>query len=613
MTWIESTRKDYEKMPTDEIHTKVTTILKEQIGDKQYVLRLLKERLSLAIPKNYTYKEIIKKVAALGKEKEFCELFQSRDFVETIMTYRNSVILEFLSNDELRMIGQELCKDNCDPSSRSSMIISISRNTTERKLIDLFVKTIENGEKPEKHLVQQHKKWIVGALGLIRSCESRSWFGAIEIADVLEAYLSSPQQFAYFLKKLRERLGFDWKEQMDDRLYKSKWIQSILAQFDDDSIIEILNKLADGGLIKIDAVRKFENLIVSPYGIFREEYSGYDKLVNLILGSFSDEMDLLDSELKSEGLTKGSIELRTREKCLKRNPRDIVETFFGTGPNLIKLAGRIGLVSLKRIRDKEDLLQVILLRLGFTFPPRLDGLLSYSNEIKRHRIHLESETDDDQRRGLWNWVYSNTERILRELILFFFICLWQSKLRDYYKNDAKVAKLKEIIREEFCLKKPVDILTLGDLCDLLSHINKKIQSDSSLRKDVESIFRRTYIVPSKDLERLQYIGGSRTSLTGIHPTKKKEADPSKTIAKLLEICEDWSRVNGQVRVFPLMIRVKEERTNEYGISHLIAIDEKGDEWILKKSGMWIRPEYAYYMLSDAERLAIEPILIEKIW
>jgi hypothetical protein len=65
------------------------------------------------------------------------------------------------------------------------------------------------------------------------------------------------------------------------------------------------------------------------------------------------------------------------------------------------------------------------------------------------------------------------------------------------------------------------------------------------------------------------------------------------------------------RTFPILIRVKEERTNEYGMSHSIVVDEKGDNWILKKSGIWICPEYPFYILSYTEFVAIESIMIEK--
>jgi len=33
----------------------------------------------------------------------------------------------------------------------------------------------------------------------------------------------------------------------------------------------------------------------------------------------------------------------------------------------------------------------------------------------------------------------------------------------------------------------------------------------------------------------------------------------------------------------------------------------------EKTHMWIRPEYAYYMLADTEHLAIEPTMVEKFW
>jgi len=611
MTWIESSRADYEKLAQDEIQKTLSTIIKEEWGDKQYLLRQLKERLSLQIPKNYTYKQIVAKIASLKKEKEFCELFQTKDFIETIMTFRNLFILEFFSNDELRIVGQELCKDRCDLSNRGSMINSIAKNSIEQKLVDLFNKL--TAQKPDRHLIQQRRKWIVGPLGLLRSYQSRSWSGSVELEGLLESYLSSPSQFALFFDKYDEIAGFDWKKNVDDGNYKDKCVQLVLALFDDDFIVSVLNDLLDKSLIEIDTIKKFESLIASPYGIFREEYSGFDNLVNLIIENFDTDLECLESELRSEGLTSGSIEQRIQEECLRKNPKEIVEAFFGKGPNLIKLAERVGLVSLSRIKDKETLLQVVLLKLGFTFPPRLDGLLSYLNDLRKHKKQLESGTDDNQRRGLWNRVYSDLERMLRDLVLFFFSCLWQSKLEDYDSNEVRIKKLQDMLKEEFCIKKPIDVLTLGDLCDLLAHINKKIRIDSSFGKEVESVFKRKYIVPQNDLERLQYIKGSRTALTGIHPTKKG-ADPNKTLEKLLETCEKWSRISNHTRIFPVLIRTKEIRTNEFGITRLFVLDENGDEWIIKKSDMWIHPENAYFMLSNAERLlAIEPILVEKIW
>jgi len=253
------------------------------------------------------------------------------------------------------------------------------------------------------------------------------------------------------------------------------------------------------------------------------------------------------------------------------------------------------------------------LKLGFTCPPTLEGVWTYSNNLKRYRRQLEIGINEDRRKGLWNKVYSDSERIFRDLILFFFSCLWESKLKEYYKDDVKARKLKEMIKEEFGLIKPVDVLTFGDLCELLSRINKKIQASESLRKTVKSIFGRPYIIPQKDFKKLSHVRSARTPLTGIHPIKKRKADPLKTISKLIEISEEWSAMGRSGRVFPYLIRIKEERTNEFGISHSLAIDEEGNQWTLKKSRMWIRPEYAYYMLTDTEHSAIEPIMVEKFW
>jgi hypothetical protein len=595
----------------EELCTEISEILKVLIGNKQHLLQLIEKRLALSIPKSYSYRKIVERIVSANREKEFCELFQLKDFVEMLAAYRNWTILEFFSNDELRLVGQKLCETKYDPSNRNSLIDSISRNTTEDQLIDAFTRI--SLEKEEKNIVQQQKRWIVGPLGLLKSSTSRKWYSAIELIDVLETYLNDPPQFAGFLARLKAEPEFDWKINVDDPLYKSKCIQLILVFFNDDSIIEILNQLVDNALLVIDFVKKTDGLIVSPYGIFEEGYFGYENLVNLLLNTFANELNYLDSELRSEGLTRGSIELRIREICLKKTPEEIIKTFFGLGPNLIKLAKEIGLVSLREIRKKEDLLQVILLKLGFTCPPTLEGIGTYLNNLRGYRRQLDSGIEEDRRRGLWNRVYSDSERILRDLILFFFSCVWDSKLKEYYKDDVKARKMKEMIKEEFGLTKPIDILTFGDLCELLSHINKEIQSNETLKKTVKSIFGRPYIIPQKDFKKLSYVRSARTPLTGIHPTKKRAADPIKTISKLIEISEEWSAVRRLGRVFPYLIRIKEERTNEFGISHSLAIDEEGNQWTLKKSRMWIRPEYAYYMLTDTDHLAIEPIMVEKFW
>ena len=59
-----------------------------------------------------------------------------------------------------------------------------------------------------------------------------------------------------------------------------------------------------------------------------------------------------------------------------------------------------------------------------------------------------------------------------------------------------------------------------------------------------------------------------------------------------------------------MVRIIEERTNEFGISYAFTKDEFGDEWKIKKSGIWMRPENAYYMMIDTEQIAVEPLLFK---
>jgi hypothetical protein len=601
-------------MTVQELHREISEFFKVdfQFGDKQGFLRFLSEQLSLSIPKSHSYLEIIDDIVNKNKEKEFCKLFESENFSGLRSVFRNRIILDFFSTDELRLTGYALLKGNYDSSTRSNIIESVSRKATETEIIDRFVKN--NTEKDEKNVVQQRKKWIVGPLGLSKSVASRSWIGANELSKVLGTYLTSWKELHEFFSKAEDWKKLDWKESVKEPFYQSKGVQLIMTSFNDESIMGILNKLVDINVLEIDSVKKFGDIIVSPHGIFNEEYNaGYGNLVDLILNSFANRLDSLDITLKSEGLCEESVDFRVREYCLQRKPDQIIKTLFGVGPHLIEVARGIGLVSFRKMIDKEILLQTILLKLGFTLPPRLDGLWAYKEKLKKCKMQLENLTDEDQKKGLWNRTYSDTEKILRDLLLFFFSYAWESKLREYYEDDRKVCKLKEMIRKEFEIKKPFDTSTLGDLCALLSRTSQKIHSDVPIRKAVESIWNRTYMISNEDFERLNCVRSARTSLTGVHATTRKPAEPIKIISMLLEISENWSSRDNQKKVFPLMIRVKESKSDEFGMSTVTAVDEEGREWNLQKSGIWIRPEYAYYMLSETDRIAIEPILVQKIW
>jgi hypothetical protein len=601
-------------MAIQELHREISEFFKGdfQFGDKQGFLGFIKERLYLSLPKSHSYLEIIEDIVKENKEKEFCRLFESEDFSGLRCVFRNRIILDFFSTPELRLTAHALLKGGYDASSGNSIIEAVSKKATEAEIIGSFVKN--NMETSENNIVQQKRRWVVGPLGLSKSVASRSWTGANELSKVLRTYLTGWKEFGEFFSRAKEYNELKWKESVREPFYKSKGVQLILTSFNDESVIGILNTLVDSDVLDIDSVKKFDDIIVTPYGAFKEEYSaGYNNLVDLILSCFANRLDSLDVALKAEGLSNGPVDFRVREYCLRRKPYEIIRALFGIGPNLIEVANEIGLVSLGKMKDKDILLQTILLKLGFTLPPRLEGIWAFRESLKKYKMQFENLGDEDQKKGLWNKVFSDTEKILRDFILFFFSFAWESKLREYYEDDKKEDKLKEMINKEFGIEKPFDVSTLGDLCALLSKTSQKIRSDASIKKAVESLYKRAYLISEEDFEKLNYVKSSRTSLTGVHTTTRKPADPMKTISTLLEMSEDWSSRDSLKLVFPLMIRIKEWKNDEFGMSTVTAIDEEGREWILQKSGMWIRPEYAYYMLTDTQRIAIEPILVQKIW
>lgn len=60
-SWNEITR--------EELYDHISDILKERIGNKQVLLQLIEERLSLSIPKSYTYRKIVEKIVSEERKR----------------------------------------------------------------------------------------------------------------------------------------------------------------------------------------------------------------------------------------------------------------------------------------------------------------------------------------------------------------------------------------------------------------------------------------------------------------------------------------------------------------------------------------------------------------
>ena len=234
--------------------------------------------------------------------------------------------------------------------------------------------------------------------------------------------------------------------------------------------------------------------------------------------------------------------------------------------------------------------------------------------LKDFKNKVLLETEEVTKMGMWNKIYSETEKLLRDFIYYFFSAFWEEELSEFWEDDDILNNLKYKIKNEFKIQKPIEVLTLSELCILLQNVNDKIKGEEEYRKAIKKLFNKNFIISSRDVKLLRPLINSRTILTKIHPSiKKRNIKPDEIISKIILLSNNWLNPLNKNSNYPIIIRIKEEIENEYGISYINALDETGRNFIIKKTEKWIQSTYSYFMPNSNNRVVIEPILVKKIW
>jgi len=570
---------------------------------KKGLLEVLAQEFQLKIPSSYSYPRIVEAIIKQGKESEFCQkLFGTKNFEEAILRHEITNGLLLFSRDELIKIADDVSdkqtKWSYDKSSKESLIGSIVEKVTKDQMAQCLEKLIRDKSLPA---IRQYGGWSAGPLGIMRSMSRRTALASDDWTKFLMKYIDYDIYLALVeLANLPKEVIFE----RNDPLLHEKSIQVILAFADDETLTKSVNQLIDDGRIHVRSVEEYWDFFATPCGIFEKAYRGVEALADLLMKEFSEAE--LDSELSREGCVSGSFEMRVLEKCVKENPSKILSDLFGF-PMLKRIARNLGLIAVDKIKDRSELINIILLKLGFETPPRLVGISAYQETLENYKRQLESaELQPEQKIGMMTSVYVETERILKDIIYFYIANLWREKIAE--TREMKEAADKTI-REEFKVEKRVDILTFGDMISLLRKMNERAGSEEQLKERVLEDFKRPHIVLKQHMQTLDQISPYRSSFT--HDKKTVEVD-LKTCTEIVSKLIALSRDLEEKRIYPYLIRVAKEVTNEYGVTYLEAIDEKGGKWILKPKG-WVKPGPVYFMFSETNPIAVHPIVTAKFW
>jgi hypothetical protein len=343
--------------------------------------------------------------------------------------------------------------------------------------------------------------------------------------------------------------------------------------------------------------------VITPYGLIKQPPS-WERGPNEELAK------LLQEERKQEELEPeldgyhGDYSLRVLEYCIREDPGEILERLFGI-PDLKNIAKKLGLKAVKTIKDRSELIDLILLALGFNLPPKtVEGVVSYKKLLgDSERKIKKGETIS----AVMLEVFEGLERILRDLSYFYLNFLWNLESEDLEKRSGKVDRL---IKELGVSEKPFLKLTLGEQVSLLRKLNEEIRRKETLKEKMEKEFNRNYILAKSHLKMLSETVSVRNTL--VHPEGEKPSKESalELIAKLKNLVEELKRENR--RIYPVLVQVKYEITNEYGTRYFEAEDEDQNIWTIK-TNMWIDATKLYFMHSKTNPVAINPVLIEKVF
>jgi hypothetical protein len=473
-------------------------------------------------------------------------------------------------------------------------------------------------------------KITLGALGWLKSPYSRNAEQYSPVFDII-ARKFKKKSHIIILNKLLERvvenseaitLTDELRAQLkvnlkllagekNDMLRSIKSLQLIETYLDDNTICDAINCLIADEYIDPPEVRRlyerfpyyFSDWIITSYGIFKQ-LSDWIRTPSKELADLVERKSdpkYLEPELEQYH---GSYSLRVLGYCVRETPEKILKNFGII--NLRKIAEELGIRAALKVVNEDELIQLIILKLGFNLPPILVGLGEFNQVLDDCGSRLQKGEDIS---SVMSDAYGETERILQDLLYFYTVVLWKVRTREK-KPEEMEAEINSIVHT-LGIDKPFLKLTFGQRVELIRKIEEKIYKDTKLKDEFVKTFNRESLVRRDLLNILNSISPLRSS-SFAHTRSSNVKKPNRqTCFEVILKLKKFSKLIEEEKIYPELIRVTREVTNEYGTRYFEAIDDNRNNWII--AYVSLNPSKPYFMYSKTTPVAIEPILIEKIF
>jgi hypothetical protein len=535
-------------------------------------------------------------------------------------------MLPSLYHEELVFLADKLSQNrekwHYDKRRKSVVRNAIVSNSDEQTLARVLKKSLGE-EMPSGNSfpeVLQSEKQVLGPLGCLESVEQRTRYEADTISKIFTTYLRGATLLEKVISECRANIPAEVQSsaiEKKGRQYKPTIVQLVLTYFDDKQICVLVNTLLGRKDLQVDISSLYENIeyqwIVTRYGITEApEEEAIENLARLIR-DYHNESDL-GPELKPYS---GDFKTRLLEYCIMENPEVVLLKLFGL-PEMRRIAKKLGFAS-ENIGTVNEVASIILLGLGFDVPPTLSGLGKHLATIEKYSRDLSETKEAEGRCAIMSQVFVIAERALRDIVYFYIFFLWSNRMKDLEltieeeapdlgPRQIRIKSLDLFIGKKFGIRKPFEKLGFGDFANLIRTINNVTRKSDPLRKKMSRKLGKTSVLERSDIEKLESISPFRASFAHAknYPGDEKCEEICKSVLALLR---DFQRV----RTYPLVIRISREVSDDYGKRYAECVDENGEEWLVYTEDEYLETSYPYFFSSQTPRIAIEPVIIKKIF
>jgi hypothetical protein len=219
----------------------------------------------------------------------------------------------------------------------------------------------------------------------------------------------------------------------------------------------------------------------------------------------------------------------------------------------------------------------------------------------------ELETLDlNGRVGRATSAYVQLERLLKDLVFLYVSVLWADEM-EYEEEELQA--LNDFIAMRFNTHRPVARLTFGELVGLLERIDEEASRREKQRTTMSERFRRQRLLLGEQRNLLRGLSSRRRQFAHHVSRPVTPEDCRSAMQEMLDLIRDLDESG----VYPKLILITSEQTNQYGVRLLRAVDEESMPWTIKSYNYSISPAQQYFIVAEAPGIAIDPTLVRRFW